>query len=681
MGDEFPSHPLTIDLPAEGQRVLEGGGAASAGGDINGDGRADVLIDGSSAVSVIFGPLGGTPVDPATPGDRGFVVQGRPSDTYYTPRAAGDVNGDGLEDIVIGAANPCDQVNTAFVVFGKHGSAPVDLTNLGDGGFRIDGSEAANSDTGYCIARRMIASGAGDFNTDGLADVVVADYGVDGVYVVFGKADNGPVVVDSLGTAGVSYDFPVPVSLDGGLDANGDGAADVVAGGFKGSPYEIPDFARVLFGGTDASIERGFSITGRKFIQNGRYQEVVPDLLGHSLAMIHDLNGDGLAEVALGAPNAPSLGYVPPPPDDMDGPVVETDFGGGVFVVFGRGTTATVDAYDLGDGGFRLGGDGDYSPGARGSFGGAVARAGDVNGDGLDDIAVVGGGKYPFQLGLGWVVFGKGNSTSQAVTAQSRATDVPSRYLEVAGSGSAVGAIAPVGDQTGDGRPDVLMGGTLVMGPPPALLSGACANEVPVVPGGSSVFTSFHATYATNAGDRIAGGIAGDRVEALLGNDCVSGAVGPDELDGGGGDDSLIGGKNGDNLDGGDGNDVLIGGRDDDNLAGGRGADRLAQGTLDGVRTSVVDGGPGADRIVGAGGPDILYGGPGRDRLLGRVRPDRLDGGPGRDVLIGGRAFDRIYSVDGFADVVRCGAHRDRAWVDSRDRTVGCERIKVLTPP
>jgi hemolysin type calcium-binding protein len=630
-----PPHPLAIDLPAEGQRVLEDStGAVGAAGDVNGDGVTDVFIGGSSAVYVVFGPLGGTPVNPAALGDRGFVVEARPTDTLSSPDAAGDVNGDGLEDLVIAAGNSCDQLNPTFVVFGKRDTNPVDLANLGNEGFRIDGSEAPTSDTGYCAGGSMIASGAGDFNTDGRADVIVADFGVDGLYVVFGKPDSDAVAVDSLGSAGIRIDFPDPFTLDGGLDANGDGVTDVVVGGRYQNFHLMPDFARVLFGGPDATIAQGFSILGRTFVLNPGHSEELTDLVGTSVAMIGDLNADGLAEIALGAANAPSLDYVPPSSGRG-----ETDFGGAVFVVFGRRSTSAVDPYDLGDGGYRVGGGGtEIDP-----FGGSVGRAGDVNGDGLDDIVISGRRGYPEQSSFGWTVFGKNDSAPQAVTAQSRATDVPDRYLEVVSASG--GVLVGVGDQTGDGRGDLLMGGSLITGPPPPLLQGACANEVPVDPRGTPFYRRSYAplstTYATNAGDRLSGTRIGERVEALRGDDCVFGGDGHDELLGGDGKDRLIGG--------GDGNFLY--------------------------------GGPGRDRLKGGGGLDRLYGGPGRDRLVGRFLPDRLRGGPGRDVILGGRAFDRIYAVDGFADVVRCGAHRDRARVDALDRTIGCEKVQLLKPP
>jgi Ca2+-binding RTX toxin-like protein len=109
--------------------------------------------------------------------------------------------------------------------------------------------------------------------------------------------------------------------------------------------------------------------------------------------------------------------------------------------------------------------------------------------------------------------------------------------------------------------------------------------------------------------------------------------------------DRLMGGDFGDRLLGRAGDDVLIGREGDDCLAGGRGDDWLG-GSL------------GDDRLAGDGGDDTLK------------------GGRGRDVLVGGRGNDRIYSLDGQRDTVRCGKGADdRVRVDRRDRVIGCEQV------
>lgn len=113
-------------------------------------------------------------------------------------------------------------------------------------------------------------------------------------------------------------------------------------------------------------------------------------------------------------------------------------------------------------------------------------------------------------------------------------------------------------------------------------------------------------------------------------------------------------------------------------LLGTNGPDRLTGGDAGEVAVGFGS----ADRLRGEGGHDCLIGGPGADRLTGGEGADRLTGGPGRDALIGGpgvNAYDAgggndvVRARNGTAEIVRCGSGRDRAYVDRRDRTRGCE--------
>jgi Ca2+-binding RTX toxin-like protein len=92
----------------------------------------------------------------------------------------------------------------------------------------------------------------------------------------------------------------------------------------------------------------------------------------------------------------------------------------------------------------------------------------------------------------------------------------------------------------------------------------------------------------------------------------------------------------------------------------------------------------GNDVLRGRGGDDCLSGGPGRDRLLGGPGADRLDGGRGADRLDGGAGTNRydagpgndvVRARNGRRELVACGAGRDRARVDRRDRVRRCERV------
>jgi hypothetical protein len=258
------------------------GFAVGAAGDINGDGIGDLVIgaprgdrgDRSQAgeTYVVFGSARGFPalqplatLFPAGGGDgtRGFVLTG--IDTFdfsaSSLRAAGDVNGDGVDDLVIGASlgDPRGHADAgeAYVVFGSASGFPAvfPLASLlaADGGLLLAGAESFDR-AGWSV------SGAGDVNQDGIDDVILgaifADPSGKSVggesYVVFGSATGLPAVfpLASLFPAGGgdgNEGFVLPGaddndwsgnSVSGAGDVNGDGIDDVIVGAYRASPED-----------------------------------------------------------------------------------------------------------------------------------------------------------------------------------------------------------------------------------------------------------------------------------------------------------------------------------------------------------------------------------------------------------------------------------------------------------
>src|SRR4051812_24623402 len=226
-------------------------------------------------------PASGT-LDLATQSDARYSGLGKGAATGFDVAAAGDVNGDGVADTVVGAprANPADRedAGSAFVVFGRPGDTggELDLSELGDRGFRVNGA-AAGDMLGWSV------DGAGDVNGDGLADVLVgARASQDGrpgaAYLVFGKKDAGTINLAAPGAA-----------------------------------------ARRFAGVGDG------------------------DLTGFAVAFVPDLDGDGHPDIAIGAPRV-DLG-------------ADAEDAGAVYVVRSGATGADLELGSLGSAGFRLTGE------------------------------------------------------------------------------------------------------------------------------------------------------------------------------------------------------------------------------------------------------------------------------------------------------------------------------------
>jgi hypothetical protein len=401
--------------------------------------------------------------------------------------AAGDVNGDGLGDIVVGAPgadnNGRQDSGSAYVVFGQASPTQVDLATLGSGGLRIDGAAAGHR------AGRSVA-GAGDVNGDGRADVVVGAHGADALgransgaaYIVFGTGSGATVDLASLGNRGVRIDGAAPSERAGWTvapagDVNGDGRPDVLVGAFFAdrNQRQSSGSAYVVFGSTTPSVDlaalgdRGFRIDGA----------APRDFAAEAIAPAGDLNGDGKGDVLVGA---------------TFGDHNARDASGSAYVVFGKSTGATVDLAALPGQGVRIDG------AAPGDGAGAAVAAADVNADGRAEVLV----GAPFadnngRRGSGsvYVVFDLGSSTRVDLAAQG------AQGPRIDGAGEldfAGGAVAAVGDANGDARADAVLG---AVGSDGAGRSDAGAAYV-VDAGGARTLVDL--AGALGPGFRIAGG-------------------------------------------------------------------------------------------------------------------------------------------------------------------------------
>ena len=239
----------------------------------------------------------------------GFVVNGHGKEAYsgFSVSSAGDVNGDGLDDILIGA--PSKRGNgQAFVVFGQATRpASMSLSDVaaGRGGFAINGSGAERA--GFSVAA------AGDVNGDGFDDLLIGAplgssataYNGGQVYVVHGKSSTAAVNLATLSKGG-GGGFVVNgqaradnagSSIAGIGDINGDGLDDVLIGAPKANNGRRIDPGKVyIVYGKKSATPVNLSPSSRHYVGENGF-----DYLGSSVAFAGDVNGDGLPDLVVGA--------------------------------------------------------------------------------------------------------------------------------------------------------------------------------------------------------------------------------------------------------------------------------------------------------------------------------------------------------------------------------------------
>jgi Ca2+-binding RTX toxin-like protein len=416
-------------------------------GDVNGDGFNDLLLGDptknfqSGGAAVVFGHAGGVPavvnvdtMDAAT----GFRIQGHGGSTGAAVGAAGDLNGDGYADLVIGA--PQSTNGSAFVIFGHTGSfgdgfgSPNDFTAIlnGKNGFEIAGAAFGDN------AGRSVAS-VGDINGDGYDDLMIGAPGADpagkssagSAYVVFGHAGGFDAKIDLStvnGTTGFRLDGAAFGSQSGYAvgaagDVNGDGFADMVVAGTNataivfghGGSFASPVDLGALNGGNGFVINGGRSVSSAGDINGDGYDDVIVGdtglvVFGHKGAFDAAINaaslngGNGFSILQAGATVAKAGDVNGDGYDDyLVSHSLDAGHAGETYLVFGHAGSfgAQLDLTKLTESkGFKLDGinSGDYS-------GAAVSAAGDINGDGYDDLVIGAIGAQPD--GQSYVIFGK----------------------------------------------------------------------------------------------------------------------------------------------------------------------------------------------------------------------------------------------------------------------------------
>lgn len=358
--------------------------------------------------------------------------------------SAGDVNGDGYEDLIVGSIFYADGEASEGAAFVFHG---------GPGG--LAGATFADADTvlqsNQAAARfgGAVAS-AGDVDGDGYDDVIVgaggwesagqaADFEEGAAFVFLGGPGgipSGGLEVAAATLEGDVASTRLGSSVSTAGDVDGDGYDDVVAGGYlyQSTGEETREGVAMIFlGGPDGVASAGFA-TAHAVLQADQ-----PDaFLGNAVAGPGDLDGDGFDDVVVGAPRYNA-------PDEREG---------AVFVFYGSDT-------GISDGGPTTAGaqlEGDQVD-AR--FGATVAAAGDVNADGFPDF-IVGAPRYDADQadeGAAFVFLGGAGGIASGGPGAAAARlegDQPGGVVNTCEG--VFGCAVAGGDWDGDGYSDVIVG-------------------------------------------------------------------------------------------------------------------------------------------------------------------------------------------------------------------------------
>lgn len=424
VNDEDAVYPVTIDPLSSSYSWIKGGPqfadqfgySVSTAGDVNGDGYSDVIIGAYSfdngqsnegLAQVYYGSAAGLSNNAA------WSREGNDNDAIYgwSVSTAGDVNGDGYSDVIVGARFYNSRQGAAFVY---HGSD----TGLSNNANWTREGYTNNTYFAHCV------STAGDVNGDGYSDVIVSAIydgnlpSLDGRVFLYKGSSSGLSTTASQTLTGPHHNdlYGNSISLAG--DVNGDGFSDIIVG----SPH---------FTNTE-------SIEGKAFIYKGENtaaglnpapvwqveSNIASSRFGYSVAGAGDVNGDGYSDVVVGS-NTYSNGH------SNEGRVQ-------IFYGNSSGGSATAAwSYESNYDGAKLGS--------------SVQTAGDVNGDGYADI-IAGAPEYSnnqTQEGRAYVFFGSSSGPGAGYD-WTYEDNTANAWFGI--------SVCTAGDINGDGFSDVIVG-------------------------------------------------------------------------------------------------------------------------------------------------------------------------------------------------------------------------------
>lgn len=395
----------------DGQAAADGLGQAVAGaGDVNGDGIPDLITGAWAADPGGLTYAGTAYVFSGADGSMLYELFGTQAYQEFgiAVSGAGDVNADGYDDFIVGASGATvgglGSAGSAFVYSGRNGNL-IHQVNGADTSYQLGGA----------------VSSAGDVDNDGFDDFIIGASGARSN----GLFSSGSAFVHSGATGNLLYQYDgnaawdlMGQSVSGIGDANADGYDDFIIG-------------------ASATDPNGFSGAGSAYIYSGingalLYQYdggAAFDTLGESVAAAGDVDGDGAADFLIGAKG--------------------TDVGG-------IGNAGSAYVYSGANGALLLGFNG--NPGGS-NFGSSVSAAGDFNGDGVPDLLIGASGAAP-----------SGSTNAGSAFVYSGANGELLFRADGDSAQDFLGKVAAAGDVDGNGFDDIFVGAS---GADPGFLGSA----------------------------------------------------------------------------------------------------------------------------------------------------------------------------------------------------------------
>ncbi len=425
VNDEDAAYPITIDplststnwIAESDQATALFGNSVSTAGDVNGDGYSDVIVGAQNydngqtdegRAFVYHGSASGLSATAnwTAESNQAYALFG------YCVSTAGDVNGDGYSDIIVGSYfydNGQTDEGRAYVY---HGSAS---------GLSITANWTDESDQVFALFGVSVST-AGDVNGDGYSDVIVGAHGYDN-----GQSEEGRAFVYLGSASGLSANanwaaesnqadanFGFSVSTAG--DVNGDGRSDVIVGAYNYDNGQTDEGRSYVYHGSASVLSFSPNWTAES---NQAFA-----LFGYSASTAGDVNGDGYSDVIVGA-----VGY-------DNGQSEE----GRAFVYHGSASGLSIGPNWIAEGSQ-----------ASTNFGYSVSTAGDVNGDGYSDVII---GAWLYDNGQ--------TEEGRAFVYHGSATGLPPTENWTAESDQADArfgnSVSTAGDVNGDGYSDVIVG-------------------------------------------------------------------------------------------------------------------------------------------------------------------------------------------------------------------------------